>query len=381
MTPSLHDVFQLVRPGLPVELVAANRLDWILAIVRRLPAIDFGGLECRLAAGDLPVDCQQGILGTGNEPRLLKTHINASGHCSSPPWHRIGKFCTQWETPGDPFHRHVIGVWLEFDHRDHRSALPEPSVFLSFRQKQPAGSPEQEILPVIEKAVALLSGRPVPGGMRENLHRCIRRRPAGTVVGDTGIMLSRNTDSVRLNVTPVSPSAVGPYLDRIGWDGRRENAERAMAILSGMTDRMTLCLDVGHRIEPNVGLEGFLSGQPPAEPRWAALLDRLVARGLCAPEKRKALLGWCGRTNPSNTPDPWPVHWIARSLLAPSDRFTTVARWLSHVKIVCRPDNTTEAKAYIAFGHQWLRPEKDRMNAHNETAHTTAGRIDQRNLL
>ena len=58
---------------------------------------------------------------------------------------------------------------------------------------------------------------------------------------------------------------------------------------------------------PRVGMEGSFSRLPRREPRWRELLDRLVARGLCPPEKRDALLAWPGYDTFWSASGAWPV--------------------------------------------------------------------------
>ena len=49
------------------------------------------------------------------------------------------------------------------------------------------------------------------------------------------------------------------------------------------------------------------TGNPGREPRWGALLDHLVANGLCTPEKREALLSYPGYTDEETATVPWPA--------------------------------------------------------------------------
>ncbi len=357
MNCSLYDSFLIALPHLPTELISKDRLPWIIDLVRRLPPVHAGGFECRLGAGNPRVDFQQRILAINDEPRILKNHIAGSMLGSSEVWHRIGQFCEQWMKPTTQLHRSVICVWLEFDHQNRPSAIPAPSVFLSFKHALQQGRTPEEMLVIIESSLNLLAGIRIAGPLEANLRRCIEAIPSGAAVGDLGVMLSRRTDAVRLNVANITPGEINPYLDRIGWTGAITSGETAIACLKDFTDRVSLCLDVGSRIYPGFGLEGFLYSQPEKEPRWMSILDDLVDRGLCAPDKREALLTWPGFTDPTKCEFPWPGNLIIQSLLRKPDRFIAISRQLSHVKIVCTPAHPPKAKGYFGFTYQWLQPE------------------------
>ena len=58
-------------------------------------------------------------------------------------------------------------------------------------------------------------------------------------------------------------------------------------------------------------------------------------------------------TKPGDGPAPWPGFLLAASLLEPPDKFSMIARTLSHVKISLKPQGPPEAKAYLQFRHEF----------------------------
>jgi len=155
------------------------------------------------------------------------------------------------------------------------------------------------------------------------------------------------------------PAAVAPYLGQVGWQAETDELTRLVVELSAQVDRITVCLDVGEVLFPRVGLECILLKQPPQEARWGQLLDYLAGRGLALPHKSEAILAWPGHTNPTTTSTPWPDHLLRASLLQSPDQFTTFERRISHLKIVYQPAYPLAAKAYLWFGHEWLRFKKE----------------------
>jgi hypothetical protein len=214
--------------------------------------------------------------------------------------------------------------------------------------------------PIAAKALDLLLGESGWCEWRDNLYRCFAACPNGVFVSHIGVMLSRKAPALRVNVKRLLPDSLVPYLQQIGWEGETAEVGALMRQLLAFADRITVCLDVGKRIYPQIGLECILLKQPQSEPRWTAFVNYLVEGGLCAPAKGEALLNWPGQTNPASAPAPWPGELIVASLLQPQNGFSVFERRLSHIKIVWQPQCRLEAKAYLWFQHNWLSVERKR---------------------
>jgi hypothetical protein len=123
-------------------------------------------------------------------------------------------------------------------------------------------------------------------------------------------------------------------------------------------DRVLLDIDVGETVSPKIGLECYFDGnrQPRREPRWGAFLNSLVLNGLCTADKRDALLAYPGYVDEHAHSVPWPSPLRRASQLLGGRSLSTFVRSLHHVKIVYRPGEQLEAKAYLAGNHHWHTP-------------------------
>lgn len=131
------------------------------------------------------------------------------------------------------------------------------------------------------------------------------------------------------------------YLKRVA-PGAVPWVQGAADLFEGV-ERIHLSLDVGEEVLPRIGIEGSLPRLPGREPRWGELFERLVSRGLCPPGKRDAALAWQGSETFWTSPAAWPVEAVGAGGFC--------FRKLSHVKVVCRPGQEPEAKAYLLFGY------------------------------
>ncbi|PHM06458.1 hypothetical protein CK516_33395 [Nostoc sp. 'Peltigera malacea cyanobiont' DB3992] len=163
-------------------------------------------------------------------------------------------------------------------------------------------------------------------------------------ISHVGIMLSREVETLRINVSQLPVYQIGSYLQQIGYTQATDEIEILVNHLLDTFDYVRLCLDVGTKIYPQIGLECYFEQQSGLDPRWSPFLNDLVAKGLCTPEKRDALIAWVGYTTPSTSKEPWASHLIAESLLQPPDSLSVLQRGLSHIKITYKPQYPLEAK-------------------------------------
>lgn len=221
-------------------------------------------------------------------------------------------FLTGWSAaPDGP----VSSIWLEFDLDREPSA---PAVCVGLRGRAEPAWVADVLLP-------RLHGRPLTARQRELAAACCAAIPEEARLIYVFSLLSRGAGEVRLEILGLDPAGSLRYLERAA-PRAQEQLAAVLPLFAGV-ERLHLSLDVGERISDRVGLEGSFVKLPHREPGWRGLFDRLVARGLCSPEERDAVLAWPGYDSPL------PGWHCVRSL--------------SHVKAVTRPGIEPEAKVYL----------------------------------
>lgn len=194
------------------------------------------------------------------------------------------------------------------------------------------------------------------GDLIARLRGCFEACQSGGYVGHIGVMLARPTPWLRVNLKNIRVEAVSAVLNLVGWRGDFRELGTWLPALASFTDGITVCLDVGSEISPRLGLECAVQERPGWENRSAAFLGKLIAKGLCTPEKSAALLAWPGCTDPRDLPGPWPRELARLALLQSPGYFTAIHRDISHVKVTLAPGREPEAKVYFGFNHVWLKP-------------------------
>jgi hypothetical protein len=351
----LDQTFTVIADHLPASLVSPSALRRVLAVTRQLPAIlsRFAYVECRLTAGDPQVDIILNVTDDGKRliagqnpaiqlPRRLREH---------PVWQRLSEFCRHWIDPASPVHDSVRSIWLEFDLDEPPGDVPVPGVFVRFDggNDLPTSVPEPEKAGLVRDIVfPLLLGRDLPPATYARLQPCFDALPTGAQVSEVGVLLPRSADWVRLCLKGLPEHALLPYLSAIGWPGDRSELEAVLRTFSetevpGRGRPLQpgyLDLDVGDAVHARLGLEYFLQRgarqllHGMSETGW---LDKLVAAGLCSPDKRAGLLAWPGYFHARFAHELWP---------------SLVVRQANHVKLVYTPGQPLVAKAYLNFLHQ-----------------------------
>ncbi|HEV8149285.1 MAG TPA: hypothetical protein VGP61_03785, partial [Gemmatimonadales bacterium] len=354
----LPETLALVRPALDPVLISPVMLDRIERVARLLAPIHRAGFECRLEAGDSQVDFQQCVLGADGEPAALAEAIAAAGVAAggplSPAWQAIHRLCGEWSTARSQLAEVLQEMWLEFDLPETLAARftdLRPSVFARFRRTE--GSVTSSLTPHAT-ILKQLAGKADAELLQAAVERCAAACSEPAWISHLGVMLGRDSAGLRVNVSGVAVEELEPFLERVGWRGDGARIARLAEELLQFVDGVVVCLAVRETIHPRLGLECFFAPRPGADARLKWLLGNLVRRGLCAPEKRTALLGWPGLLTPLDAAAPWPDGLILRDLLGAPSRLGALTRRWSHVKLDCTPGHPLRCKAYFGFAPAWL---------------------------
>ncbi len=314
------DWLGILAPRLVEPLFDPEALRRLRSVAMGLPGECQATLETRLASKAAPVDLSL----------RLRTAEEARGLAARLPF--AGRFLAPW---ADGQLAPVRSAWLELDLDRARegAAPPAPVVCAKLPREANAGWIADTLLPALQ-------GRPLPAGQRARILACLQALPPSASLLYVFSLQARGSDAVRLEIFGLEPAGILGYLQGVAPESVSRVTE--ISTLFEGVERLHLSFDVTDAILPRVGIEGSFPRQPPREPRWEALFERLVERGLCSPGKRNAALAWPGYDTFWTSPERWPV-----AELGPRG---VCLRILSHLKVVCAPDREPEAKAYLVFG-------------------------------
>ena len=318
LSPACDDWLTFIQPRLSEVLVSHQAFDRLRDIARQLPGDGLAALEIRLAAHAVEaVDLSLKVSQLSSLPGTL----------FSP---QIRQLLRRWSAGELPS---VASVWLEFDAERSGAGLPDPVLCAEVERGADPGRMLDALFQNLDAS------------QRTWVLRCIAEIPPPARLLYIFDLHARGTRALRLEILGLAPEAASAFLTRLA-PHLAPAVAHAAPLLAG-AERPHLSFDIGPEgIGPRAGLEASFVKWPHREPRWRELFDRLVDRGLCAPEKRDAVFAWPGQETFWTAPERWPAE-------AAGTRGACV-RALSHVKVVAQPDRAPEAKVYLLFG--WVGP-------------------------
>jgi hypothetical protein len=349
--PSLRtwaDTFGAIEAELPSELVSPEAFGHLREVGGWVPAaLACGfGLEVRLADPSPRADVFFLAKHDAGEREILAgkdPHVQLSPELRSHPvWQSIQAFARQWADPSSTLFQDIGSFWFEFDLQAPPARPPAPVIFVTPEMIPPdnEGGPSrwERYLAITVNALESLSTGPVDPGLARQLGTCLRAMPSPHAhVEGVGLMLARQLNAVRLSLRHFSAGEVLSYLAAVGWTGSHADAAELMGWLGGLVDRFLINVDVAEgEVLPSLGVECSYFGrrQPRVEPRWQRFMDELVARGLCLPSKRDALLAWQG-------------DYTCAERLEDETVESRFDRRVTHVKLSLKPGARLEAKGYL----------------------------------
>ena len=229
--------------------------------------------------------------------------------------------------------------------KSNREDIPVPGVFWTI-DKTP-GTPVGEDRNAditrdrvqIKEVLELLREKPIIDEINSRLLYCLKALPERSEVNYAAAMLSREQEATRI-VISLAREGLAHYLADIGYPG---SIEQVMEVCSelGQFGNLRYLLDISDTVLPRVGVECFINPEPETyRTAFTSVIDYLVSRSLCLPEKSTAFLSWPGHA----------------STQLPNELFPSyIYRLISHVKVVCQDNLPLEAKGYLSFGRRFTR--------------------------
>jgi len=363
---TLQELLNLVvNPYMPEKLIDKLNMERIGKVASFFPnrLTSFFGFECRLGELEPKGDFLFCIRQANQERQILAGNDEVKGIpnvlLENEVWRRIVNFSKHWDMVESPLYS-ADNIWMELDMDDIDLDKPIPSFFFGFNDNKKW----EELKQICEIAFNELLGKAIDKQIFKNLIHCFKLLPAHARVFQIGLMLSRNTEGIRLCIQNLRPVEIPTFLMKLGWPGNPEELNLLLEQLEGNVDHINLDIDIGMEILPKVGLECYIDPDQKANDKWKDFLDLLTEGGLCKPEKREALKTYFGVTNRFMCNKIWPEHWLVASASLKNKQLSTYVRFPNHIKLSFEPNKPLEAKIYLGTKHAWI-PTKQLVEAYN----------------
>ncbi len=234
-------------------------------------------------------------------------------------------------------------VWFSFDLPPDAKGLAWPSVFFSLGRQEERAEAARTLAAGLDLLEHILT-RPLSQGLRDaffQLQACAA--PGSRLL--LGAMPGREPAAFKVCLAETTSAQCAQTLQRFSVSMDVSLAQEVLARHVALFDRVDLSLDLLEGPSPltdRLGLEGYPPETAPSgqRQRWRAVVERLVAEGLCGRDKGRALLAFVGAgVEPGQG-------LLARAAGDALGTSLLVFRKLDHVKFVVRPRSQVTAKAY-----------------------------------
>jgi len=349
---SIGDYFDLILPFVVGDLIAKENVNFMRKIFDSFPASLTNGLgfECRLdvpksSRNDFFISIGCSTLERKNFLDYLERRLPENFRRLK-EWKNIYRFARCWYDPTSSFYDKILGFWFEFD-VPPVTAKYVPNIFIIARD--PSVPTDISMYDWFTKDVfRLLKGREMSRSVKKNFKKSIENLPDDTSIHAIGLMLNRSAD-VRICIKRIKTNQIKDYIDSINLPLRDEYIFTLLEEIKKRVNRFVLQISVdGKGISPYLGVE--CSFEPTLfhkEERWKSFLEYFVRKKLCTPSKFYSLLRFLGITYNNKMS----LEFFGKKLN------NAIVRYISHIKIACKPRKKIEVKAYLGAKHYWLPHE------------------------
>ena len=363
MTANLAEFITLIEPHLPSLLAKPMVMDHVKAISKILPCTEGIVLECRLNRPDPSLDLSVCLVPASASYNYFTASPDKP--YSLPPlvyhhplWSQLRALFNACAGENTFLKEAVSNLWLEFDINGTQTAVPIPGFFIDIHDvdlvQRSQSMPERAAtkLKLAEESFRIALGREMPTMYRQNLQRCLELLPPNTVVAYFGNMLSRQSDVIRFAVRGLSPSQLRVYLQAVDWQGDAKQLLQYVDGVANIADQIVFNFEVGHTFSSRVDIECLI--KPYRSAYWSELLTFFVETDYCTEEKRQALLAWPGYSHKNNCQSVWPASFNTADSFFAGAYQPVFQRTINHLKLIYRPQQPIETKAYLCLQQQWL---------------------------
>ncbi|MEI7982552.1 MAG: hypothetical protein WCI71_12940 [Bacteroidota bacterium] len=338
MKPTFLNHFSAMEAGFSPDLLTAGYVEAVQRLCSLLPydtASEFG-FETRL--GDPVASCDFFLMISRNSDgaMMLAGKSPVAGLSpellEDPFWHNLAAMFAAWTDQDTLFAKKVDQFWLEFD-CGSTAYNTTPNIFFRISEEPGLSRFAQwvRIHQVLNYIYKMLFGIDFPAELAESLKLCIESLPVSANLYQTGFMIPRKTEAIRLVLTRFDKKEIVGYLKSIGWPGEPELAEEMIHVYAAMFDYSVYNVHIGKSVLPFLGIEMYYRDmkQPQWEPRWGEIFRFLESKNLALPSKCRGMTDYCGQRTVSGL---FPVRYI---------------KGINHLKLVYKPGIPLECKGYF----------------------------------
>lgn len=344
MNYSGHWCFDTIIPYLNHKIISQESISRISSFLQYFPFFSYAGFETSLGIDTKIVDFQVNYTRQNLSP-LSKMNEGRA-------WRSLQSFNDDWINPNTYFEKIVSSIWLEFDLNSSFETIPEPCIFFMLNKNYFLS--RDDLMQFCDLSVFRFINHLNPfilQHIRSNLVLCLNSLPVGAYISSLGVMLSRSSHSVRVNIKGLGIKQIPCFLNIIGFKGNTDNLSLCISKMLGFYENVVLAFDLNNNVFSKIGLECYFAGKLVDEKCWKAPLSLLTEIGLCMPSKFQPLIEWPGYSTVPIEQDFFAQKSSLNNYFVSPISRCYLWRAINHIKLNYQNDSFVEAKGYLSFGY------------------------------
>jgi hypothetical protein len=350
-----YNYFELISPYLLNRLISEKNYNEIKNLVKSISSIktSFFGFEKRLDSDKKRMDYLLALSYLKGEREsflnLIKNKEFIENIKLNNEWKNINKFFEKWIDPENIFHKNILGIWLEFDTANFKNKINIPSVFL---QISPIHPKKKNLLDetswIINLAISTLTSKMLPEKTKKYLGYIISKMPKKSSILLVASMLSRSSSGLRIIIKDINADEIVTFLNDIGWNDINNRLSNLLDDIKKYANNIRLHININEKIDKKIGLECFISPEKYHKSKgWDIFLKYLVDNNLCLKENYDLILQFPG-VDLEEDDQEFSFGKYQLSVRIPNNNYSkAIIRYISHIKILYKPDSKICAKAYL----------------------------------
>lgn len=339
--------FKNIRDCIPLSLISEEWFSQICTIANHFPLWMSSSywfelyLNKKQNKGDFFIDVDEKNLASLNA--LDCNEKNSTGSLKkripgllsdSPGWEWLKEFCTLWSESNLTAFKKIQRLYLEFDTSSEKADFPIPSLFITGHNEDNGNTFKYELDTFID-FFERFSHDTFTNIDRQYLNNILKELPEKSRLFSIGFMFPRKPNEFRICILHDSLEEIYAFL-------RKNNAEECIQafipviqLLPSSFINYIIQINLNNPSNPVTGLEccyNLYSHQHERKLKWEPVMEALVKNNLC-PEKTAEDLIEC--------------HRAERNMYRPYFLKTITTCFISHIKLVYKPDVPLLLKAYL----------------------------------
>lgn len=351
------------------RLATVDNINVINNLIRLLPESDRIALEISLNS-DNNLDIHYNI--RLHNKRIFNTFLNdisTLNFSSHPNWKKVINFLTLWNEESSNLSKVLDAIFLEFD-TSLQSSIHPPAIF--FKIKKGQKSTDTNLF--IKESLTLLNGKNYAKQVYESYETIKSKLHSRASVNYIGLMLSRDTPILRINITHLQVKQVFSFLKSVQWDGNWDEVTFFIKKIAPLVDSFILSIDVfENRVLEKIGFEFKITNLQEKEVRFHKVLYYLKEKDLITDDKANYLIKCNKNWNPHKTK--WHPSLVYNSLYHDLDAIESISYFLSHLKMVITKGSSS-VKAYMGLCQDFTKSIKPNSNRRENTKNAIKEGID-----